>query len=176
MGVATAADIADYPRIRMPEARPLIERLTAAGDLVEVEVEGWSRTAYLHPEATLPRRVEGRALLSPFDNLVWFRDRVERMWDFHYRIEIYVPEPKRVYGYYVLPFLLDGDLVARVDLKSDRQTGALLVKGAFAEPDVDRDLVGRELRAELETVAAWLGLADVKVSRNGDLAPMLSAG
>jgi uncharacterized protein YcaQ len=175
MGVATAADIADYPRIRMPEARPLIERLTAAGDLVEVEVEGWSRTAYLHPEATLPRRVEGRALLSPFDNLVWFRDRVERMWDFHYRIEIYVPEPKRVYGYYVLPFLLDGDLVARVDLKSDRQTGALLVKGAFAEPDVDRDLVGRELRAELETVAAWLGLADVKVSRNGDLAPMLSA-
>jgi uncharacterized protein YcaQ len=165
MGVATAADIADYPRIRMPEARPLIERLAAAGELIEVEVEGWSRTAYLHPEATMPRRVEGRGLLSPFDNLVWFRDRVERMWDFHYRIEIYVPEPKRVYGYYVLPFLLDGDLVARVDLKADRKVGALLVKGAFAE-----------LRAELDAVAAWLGLGEVKVSRNGDLAPALRPG
>jgi uncharacterized protein YcaQ len=176
MGVATAADIADYPRIRMPQARPLIARLAAAGELIEVEVEGWSRTAYLHPEATMPRRVEGRALLSPFDNLVWFRDRVERMWDFHYRIEIYVPEPKRVYGYYVLPFLLDGDLVARVDLKADRKAGALLVKGAFAEPDVDRARVGRELRAELDTVATWLGLAEVKVSRNGDLASVLSPG
>jgi uncharacterized protein YcaQ len=176
MGVATAADIADYPRIRMPEARPLIERLAAAGELIEVEVEDWSRTAYLHPEATMPRRVEGRALLSPFDNLVWFRDRVERMWDFHYRIEIYVPEPKRVYGYYVLPFLLDGDLVARVDLKADRKAGALLVKGAFAEPDVDRARVARELRAELDTVATWLGLGEVKVSRNGDLASVLSPG
>jgi uncharacterized protein YcaQ len=176
MGVATAADIADYPRIRMPEARPLIERLAAKGDLIEVEVEGWSRTAYLHPEATMPRRVEGRALLSPFDNLVWFRDRVERLWDFHYRIEIYVPEPKRVYGYYVLPFLLDGDLVARVDLKADRKAGALLVKGAFAEPEVDRARVARELRAELDAVATWMGLAEVKVSRNGDLAPVLSPG
>jgi uncharacterized protein YcaQ len=176
MGVATAADIADYPRIRMPEARPLIERLAAAGDLIEVEVEGWPRTAYLHPEATMPRRVEGRALLSPFDNLIWFRDRVERMWDFHYRIEIYVPQPKRVYGYYVLPFLLDGDLVARVDLKADRNAGALLVKGAFAEPEVDRARVAKELRAELDSVASWLGLAEVKVSRNGDLAALLSPG
>jgi uncharacterized protein len=176
MGVATAADIADYPRIRMPQARPLIERLAAAGELIEVEVEGWGKNAYLHPEATMPRRVEGRALLSPFDNLVWFRERVERMWDFHYRIEIYVPEPKRVYGYYVLPFLLDGDLVARVDLKTDRKAGALLVKGAFSEPEVDRTRVARELRAELETVASWLGLSEVKVSRKGDLGPVLSPG
>jgi uncharacterized protein YcaQ len=175
MGVATAADIADYPRIKMPEARPLIERLAAEGKLVEVEVEGWSRSAYLHPEARLPRRAEGRALLSPFDNLVWFRDRVERLWDFFYRIEIYVPEPKRIHGYYVLPFLLDGDLVARVDLKTDRKTGSLLVKGAFAEPEVDRARVGRQLRAELETVASWLGLNDVVVSRNGDLARALSS-
>jgi hypothetical protein len=175
MGVATAADIADYPRIRMPEARPLIERLADEGHLVEVEVEGWDRTAFLHPDAVLPRKVTGRALLSPFDNLIWFRDRVERMWDFHYRIEIYVPEPKRVYGYYVLPFLLDGDLVARVDLKTDRKSGALLVKGAFAEPDVDMVRVGHELRAELETVASWLGLSEMVVSPNGDLAPMLDS-
>jgi hypothetical protein len=94
---------------------------------------------------------------------------VERLWDFHYRIEIYVPEPKRVYGYYVLPFLLDGDLVARVDLKTDRKAGALLVKGAFAEPDVDQVRVGRELSGELETVASWLGLSEVRVSGNGDL-------
>jgi uncharacterized protein len=170
LGVGTAADLADYDRIRMPEARPLIEGLAADGELIEVEVESWDRPAYLDPEAKLPRRVEGRALLSPFDNLVWYRDRVERLWDFFYRIEIYVPAPKRVHGYYVLPFLLDGDLVARVDLKTDRKAGSLLVKGAFAEPGVDPLRVARELRAELELTAAWLGLSDVVVSRNGDLA------
>ena len=170
MGVATAADLADYHRIGMPEARPLIERLSEDGELVEVEVEGWGRTAYLHPEARLPRKVEGRALLSPFDNLVWYRDRIERLWDFHYRIEIYVPEPKRVYGYYVLPFLLDGDLVARVDLKADRKNESLLVKGVFAEPGIDRARVARELRAELELTCSWLGLKDVVVGHSGDLA------
>ena len=170
MGVATAADLADYHRIGMPEARPLIERLSEDGELVEVEVEGWGRTAYLHPEARLPRKVEGRALLSPFDNLVWYRDRIERLWDFHYRIEIYVPEPKRVYGYYVLPFLLDGELVARVDLKADRKNESLLVKGVFAEPGIDRARVARELRAELELTCSWLGLKDVVVGHSGDLA------
>jgi len=169
MGVATAADLADYHRIKMPEARPLIERLSDAGELVEVEVEGWGRAAYLHPEARLPRKIEGRALLSPFDNLVWFRDRIDRLWDFHYRIEIYVPEPKRVYGYYVLPLLLDGELVARVDLKTDRKKQSLLVKGVFAEPGVDRARVARELRAELELTSSWLGLKDVVVGRDGDL-------
>lgn len=174
LGVATADDLADYYRIRMPQARPLIRRLAEERLIVEVEVEGWDRVAYLHPEARLPRSVEGRALLSPFDNLIWYRDRVERLWDFHYRIEIYVPEPKRVHGYYVLPFLLDGHLVARVDLKTDRKSGALLVKGAFAEPDVERARVARELRTELELTATWLGLNDVVVSRNGDLAPLLT--
>ncbi|MCI0544010.1 MAG: winged helix DNA-binding domain-containing protein [Actinobacteria bacterium] len=174
LGVGTAEDLADYYRIRMPEARPLIKELAAAGRLIEVEVEGWGpRPAYLHPEAALPRRPVGTALLSPFDNLVFFRDRVERLWDFHYRIEIYVPPSKRVYGYYVLPFLMDGRLVARVDLKTDRQTRALLVRGAFAEPGVDRVAVGLALAEELEMVAAWLGLDDVKVSRNGDLSTFL---
>jgi hypothetical protein len=111
--------------------------------------------------------------LSPFDNLIWFRDRVERLWNFFYRIEIYVPEAKRIHGYYVLPFQLDGDLVARVDLKTDRKAGALLVRGAFAEPGVDKVRVGRELREELGLVATWLGLTRIDVSRNGDLAGFL---
>jgi uncharacterized protein YcaQ len=170
LGVGTADDLADYYRIRMPEARPVIKGLAAEGELIEVEVQGWDKTAYLHPEANLPRRVMGTALLSPFDNLIWHRDRVERLWDFFYRIEIYTPAPKRVYGYYVLPFLLDGELVARVDLKSDRQERALLVRGAYAEPGVDRVAVGRALRSELDVVAAWLGLDDIEVSRHGDLA------
>jgi uncharacterized protein len=173
LGVGTAEDLADYYRIRMPVARPLISELAARGELVEVEVEGWARQAYLHPEAALPRRASGTALLSPFDSLIWHRDRVERLWDFFYRIEIYVPESKRVYGYYVLPFLLDGDLVARVDLKTDRQRGALLVRGAFGEPGVDRVAVGRALYQELEMVAQWLGLEEVEVSRRGDLAEHL---
>ena len=146
----------------------------AKGHLIPVEVRGWDKEAYLHPEAKLPRTVEGRALLSPFDNLVWFRERVERLWDFVYRIEIYVPEAKRVHGYYVLPFMLDGRLVARVDLKTDRQSSRLRVKGAFAEPGVDKMRVGRELREELETVAGWLGMEDVEINSNGDLADVLT--
>ena len=112
-------------------------------------------------------------MLSPFDNLIWYRPRVERLWDFHYRIEIYVPEEKRVYGYYVLPFLLDGDLVARVDLKTDRKAGVLRVKGSFAEPGVDMTAVGRALTAELETVATWKGMTDIEIAPNGNLSRFL---
>lgn len=173
LGVGTAEDIADYYRLRNPVARPLIDRLARSGELVEVQVEGWRKPAYLHPEATIPRRATGTALLSPFDNLVFYRERVERLFNFHFRIEIYVPGPKRIYGYYVLPFMLDGNLVARVDLKTDRQAKALLVRGAFAEPGVDRVAVGGALREELELVASWLGLDDVNVTRNGDLADHL---
>jgi len=169
LGVATADDLADYYRIRMPAARPVVRRLVEAGELEEVEVEGWDKPAYLHPDVPLPRWARGTALLSPFDNLIWYRDRVERLWGFHYRIEIYVPEQRRVYGYYVLPFLFEGDLVARVDLKTDRRRNALQVKGAFAEPDTDKKKVGRALRKELELVATWLDLGDVVVDRNGDL-------
>lgn len=173
LGVGTAEDIADYYRIRMPAARPLIRRLVEEDALEEVEVEGWGKPAYLHPEATLPRRARGATLLSPFDNLVWYRPRVERLWDFRYRIEIYVPEPEREYGYYVLPFLLDGLLVARVDLKTDRRDDVLKVQGAFAEPGVDNKAVGRALRKELDLIAGWLDLHDVVVARNGDLYPYL---
>ena len=173
MGVATAEDLGDYYRIRMPEVRPLLPLMVEARRLILVAVEGWDKPGYLHPDATLPRHARGTALLSPFDNLVWCRPRVERIWDFHYRIEIYVPEPKRVYGYYVLPFLMDGDLVARVDLKTDRQESTLRVKGAFAEPGVDRKSVAGALRAELELLAGWLEMDDVTVHSNGDLAPLI---
>lgn len=173
MGVGTAEDIADYYRIRLPAARPLIRRLVEDDVLEEVEVEGWGKPGYLHPEAMLPRRARGTALLSPFDNLIWYRPRVKRLWDFDYRIEIYVPEPDRQYGYYVLPFLLDGMLVARVDLKTDRRDEVLKVQGAFAEPDVDEKAVGRALRRELDLIADWLDLDDVVIARNGDLYPYL---
>ncbi len=173
MGVATAEDLGDYPRLRMPQVRPLIPGLVADGHLVEVEVEGWNKVGYLYPESKMLRRPTGTALLSPFDNLIWSRPRTERIWDFYYRIEIYVPEPKRIYGYYVLPFLLDGQLVGRVDLKTDRQSNRLLVKGSFVESGVDRVRVGRELKAELDLVASWLGMNDVEVFDNGDLAPFL---
>lgn len=173
MGVATAADLGDYYRVRMPETRPLVERLAGKRELVEVEVEGWDKPGYIHPEAKLPRQARGTALLSPFDNLIWYRPRVERLWDFHYRIEIYVPEEKRVYGYYVLPFLLNGDLVARVDLKTDRKAGVLRVKGAFAEPGVDMTAVGRALGEELELVSVWKGMTDIEVTSNGDLSRFL---
>ena len=172
-GIGTATDIADYFRIKMPVARPLIAELVAEGCLEPVEVEGWSEPAFLHPEATRPRRITGRALLSPFDPVVWFRPRAERLFGFHYRIEIYVPAEKRVHGYYVLPFLLDGNLVARVDLKADRGERILRVRGAFAEPDVEPGPVAEALADALTEMASWLDLDGVEVEPSGDLAPQL---
>jgi uncharacterized protein YcaQ len=174
LGIATVADLADYWRIAARDLAPRVSELVLDGELIPVRVAGWESPAYLWHEARRPRSLPARALLSPFDSLVFFRPRTERLFDFHYRIEIYTPEPKRVYGYYVLPFLLDERLVARVDLKSDRQAGVLRVQGAFAEEGVDRTHVARELAAELELCAGWLGLdGGVAVGGRGDLAPAL---
>jgi uncharacterized protein YcaQ len=173
VGIGTAADIADQFRLKLGDAGPAIAALAAAGELTEVRVAGWSRPAYLHRDAVTPRRVAARALLSPFDPVVWFRQRAERLFDFHYRIGIYTPREKRVHGYYVLPFLLDDRLVARVDVKSDRQRRRLRVLGAFQEPGHDGPRVARELAAELATFAGWQGLDEVEVVDHGDLAPLL---
>jgi len=172
-GVGTATDLADYFRLPITRVRPLLEELAADGVLERVTVEGWKHPAYRHPQARLPRRVDACALVSPFDSLMWDRDRVERLFDFRYRIEIYVPKPKRVYGYYVLPFLLGDRYVARVDLKADRAGSRLLVQSAFGEPGIDEPEVAERLHGELRAVAAWLRLDDIAVADRGDLAPRL---
>ena len=172
-GVGTVADLADYHRLHKPTARPILEGLAVEGAVVPVAVAGWRHPAYLHPDAVIPRRAIGTALLSPFDSLVWNRDRVERMFGFRYRIEIYVPKPQRQYGYYVLPFLLDGDLVARVDLKADRKGRRLLVQAAHLEPGHKASKVVPPLTTELRAMAAWLGLDEVVIVDRGDLAPSL---
>jgi uncharacterized protein len=170
LGVATEPDIRDYFRLGAKQAKPAIAELVAEGELEPVEVDGWGAPAYLRVGQLVPRRDRGTALLCPFDPLIFFRPRVERIFQFHYRIEIYVPQPKRQFGYYVWPFLLDGKLVGRVDLKADRAADALNVVGAFTESGQDAPRVAEALASELRTMASWLGLADVTVGDRGDLA------
>jgi hypothetical protein len=172
-GVGTLGDLADYFRINIPLARPRLAELVEAGALEQVVVRGWSQPAYLLPGTILPRRVAARALLVPFDPLVFERDRTERIFGFRYRVEIYVPPPKRVYGYYVLPFLLGDSLVARVDLKADRDIGVLRVQAAWAEPAAPPETAD-ELAAELRAMAGWLGLDDVIAMPHGDLSAALA--
>ncbi|MEI6571695.1 MAG: crosslink repair DNA glycosylase YcaQ family protein [Actinomycetes bacterium] len=168
-GVATAADLADAFRIKAPVARPLIAELVEEGALGVIAVEGWRHPAYRTPGTRTPCAVDARALLAPFDSLMWGRDRVERLFGFHYRLEIYVPAPKRVYGYYVMPFLLGEDLVARVEMKSDRKAGVLNISGAWAEPGVELGLVAEALASEASSLAEFLGLDRVTLGRRGDL-------
>jgi uncharacterized protein len=174
-GVGTEADLADYFRISRAATKAAILELVEAGELVPVRVEGWPVPGYVWHAARRPRQVTARALLSPFDSLIWFRERTERLFGFHYRIEIYTPEAKRRFGYYVLPFLLGDELVGRVDLKSDRQAGVLRVQSAWLEPGAEAGAVCRALADELREVAEWQGLERVEVMPRGDLAEPLAA-
>ena len=172
MGVATEADLRDYFRLPLEGARRAVRELVEAGELTPVKVQGWAKPGYLHPDARSPRKVEAHALLSPFDNLIWFRDRTERLFDVRIRLEIYTPAEKRTHGYYVLPFLQGETITARVDLKSDRQKKVLLVQAAHAEPGAGPD-TPEALAVELRRMATWLGLDAVSVAGKGELAAPL---
>ena len=173
LGVATESDLRDYYRLRPAQSQQAVEQLVEAGSLEPVAVEGWRQQAYRHVETRTPRKISGHALLCPFDPVVWDRPRTERVFGFRYRIEIYVPAAQRQYGYYVFPFLLDGQLVGRVDLKADRTAGVLRVLGAFAEPHVDGASVVPGLATALRDMADWLGLREVVVGERGNLARSL---
>ncbi|MDR3511466.1 MAG: winged helix-turn-helix domain-containing protein [Caulobacteraceae bacterium] len=174
MGVATETDLRDYFRMPVAETRARLAELVEAGELEHVGVEGWRGPAYLHPAARAPRKATGRALLSPFDNLIWARDRTERLFDARVRLEIYTPAHKREHGYYVLPFLQGEAITARVDLKADRKAGVLRVQAAHLEAGADAGVVIPELADELRLMAGWLGLAEVAAAPRGDLAERLA--
>ena len=172
LGIGTAGDLRDYFRLKPQDAHPRIAELVEAGTLLPVKVRDWNGQAYLHADARFPRRIAGQALLAPFDPLIWERARTERMFGTRYRIEIYVPAEKRVHGYYVLPFLLDGQIAARVDLKADRQGAALVVQRAHQEEGAPGETAER-LMAELALMAGWLGLERVAIAGDGAFAEAL---
>ena len=164
-GVATVSDLADYYRQKPAAVRPLIAELVEEGELRAFAVDGWTEKAFVHRNAKLPKQLHATALLSPFDSLVWCRPRNERLFNFHYRIEIYTPKEKRKFGYYVLPFMMNGELVGRVDLKGDRGNSTLLVNSVHVEKGVKRSAISDALNTELHTMANWLGLEQVQIAR-----------
>jgi uncharacterized protein YcaQ len=173
-GVATEPDLGDYFRLPRADSKMRVAELVDTGELLPVTVEGWAAPAYLWPAARRPRRIDAHALLSPFDPMIWFRDRAMRLFGFHYRIEIYTPAAQRMHGYYVLPYLLGDALVGRVDLKADRQDGVLRVQSAWAEPGVDDAYVAKHLATDLVEMAGWLDLDGVELTARGDLATTLA--
>ncbi len=173
LGVGTATDLIDYYRLPVREGRARLREVAEQGRLETVAVEGWSEPAYLHPSARLPRSVDGLTVLSPFDPIVWNRDRAERLWNFSYRIEIYVPASKRVYGYYVLPVLDGEQLAARLDLKTDRAANTLQVRAAHAEPNINQPDLADRLRHHLDELAHFVGATEVRYGSRGDLMPAL---
>lgn len=178
-GVGTTSDLTDYFRLKKVDVAGVLRELADEGVVQEVTVKGWEgkgrkEQAWLHRDARIPRRIEATALLSPFDPVVWRRERAERMFDFHYRIEIYTPAPKRIFGYYSLPILLDDRVVGRVDLKSDRQAGVLRVQSAWHEPGAEPGHIAERLAPLLATTASWQGLDSVSVADWGDLAPAVA--
>jgi uncharacterized protein YcaQ len=172
-GIGTVADLADYYRMGLQISGPILKEMARGGEIEEADVKGWKGPVYMDPKARIPRSVTGVALLGPFDPLIWSRPRTERLFDFHYRIEIYTPPPKRIYGYYVFSILLDGELVGRLDLKGDRQAGLLRVRGSFVEDGQDQVRVARHVAKELGVMADWLGLRDVAVEKKGNLSAAL---
>ena len=164
-GVATASDLADYYRQKLATVKPLIAELVEEGELREVAVDGWTEKAFVHRNAKLPKQLHATALLSPFDSLVWCRPRNERLFNFHYRIEIYTPKEKRKFGYYVLPFMMDGEMVGRVDLKADRASGVLQAHSVHTEKGVKRSSINDVLNTELRAMASWLQLDRVQIGR-----------
>ncbi|RUU56793.1 winged helix-turn-helix domain-containing protein [Mesorhizobium sp. M2C.T.Ca.TU.002.02.1.1] len=172
-GIATYGDLRDYFRLAPGDTKDRIEELVGAGELLPVKVEGWEKTAYLHKDARIPRRIEARALLAPFDPVVFERTRTEKLFGFRYRIEIYTPAEKRQYGYYVLPFLLGDRIVARIDLRADRPASVLRVHAAYAEAGAPAETAA-QLFDELKQMQAWLGLEAIEVTPAGDLGPALA--
>ena len=173
-GIGTLTDLADYFRLKRDPARAALRDLVDDGELIPVTVPGWNRPAWLHRDARIPRRIEATALLSPFDPVVWERDRAERMFGFHYRIEIYTPAAKRIFGYYTLPLLVDDRLVGRVDLKSDRQNRVLRVQATWTEVGAPPETAAR-LAPLLRETAAWQGLDGIEVMDRGDQAGAIAA-
>jgi uncharacterized protein YcaQ len=174
LGIATAGDLRDYYRLSPGDMKGRLEELVEEGALVPVAVEGWKQQAYLYAGTRMPRKVRARALLAPFDPLVFERSRAERLFGFRYRIEIYTPADKRQYGYYVLPFLLGDTIVARADVKADRPAGVLRVLAAYAEPHAPPETAA-ELLDEFRLMQSWLGLERLEVMPAGDLGPALAA-
>jgi len=175
LGVAAEGELRDYFRLPVAGFKRAVAELVEDKVLLPVAVHGWKPAGYLHHQAKVPRRVRAATLISPFDPLIWERARTERLFDLNYRIEIYVPAAQRLYGYYVLPFLLGDRFAARVDLKADRKTGVLQIPAAWIEPTAEQDETAAALAAELRRLAAWLGLSDIAAPRRGDLAGPLSA-